>query len=71
MIDRGFFVYCGARAFVTARAALALPVRQFLRQLDRWLACRSFAEARRLLLELLTVPEVPGEPGAVPDVREL
>jgi len=52
VIDRGFFVCFGAHAFVTARAAIGLSVSEFLGQLDRWLACRSFGEARQILWDL-------------------
>jgi hypothetical protein len=53
VVDRGFFVCFYPHSHVTAGAAIGLPVSEFLGQLDRWLACRSFGEARQVLRDLL------------------
>jgi hypothetical protein len=53
VIDRGFLVHRGEHPFIAARVVIALPVGEFLGNLDRWLACRSFKEAHGLLRERL------------------
>ncbi len=53
VIGRGFLVHRGEHPFIAARVVIGLPVGEFLRQLDRWLACRSFTEAHGVLRELL------------------
>jgi len=50
--DRGFLVYRGAYACVAPRRILVLPIEEFLRSAERWLACRSFREALTLLRTL-------------------
>jgi predicted AAA+ superfamily ATPase len=49
IVDRGFVVHRGSQAFLTARVVIALPIQEFLGNLDQWLACRSFQEAHVLL----------------------
>ena len=70
VIDRGFIIHRGTGAFVTARVVIALSVRNFLGQLDKWLSCRSFPEARRLLRSL-AASQVLRESRSVPDVGKL
>jgi hypothetical protein len=46
VIDRGYLIYCGSHACMTARVVIVLPVQDFVEHMDRWLACGSFREAR-------------------------
>ena len=48
VIDRGYLVYCGSHACMTARVVIVLPVQDFVDHLDRWMACGSFQEAREV-----------------------
>lgn len=59
IINRGFIIHDESRAYVTARACLALPVGMFLDRIGRWLACRSFREARDLLREIASSERLP------------
>jgi hypothetical protein len=55
IIDRGFLIHCGVQACLTARVVIVLPVREFVGNLQAWLACGSFREARELLRKVLHI----------------
>ena len=61
VVNWGFLVHCGMGAFVTARAVLVVPVQGFLDNLDRWLGCGNFREARQLLRVTSPQPQLPGQ----------
>jgi hypothetical protein len=62
VVNRGFLVHCGMGAFVTARAVSVVPIQGFLENLDRWLGCGNFREARQLLRVTSPQPQPPGHP---------